>query len=427
MSKFQLILTGAFGVFIIVGILAFAFFRGSGGDQVQVTVWGTVPQQIWNNTFSQTELSKDKLVKISYVEKTPSSFQQSFIEALADGRGPDVVFLSHEELFKNSSRLFPIPYQTYSERDFKNTFVEEAELFLQSDGILAFPMLIDPLVMYWNRDIFTNNSLSSPPAFWDEFYTLSQNLTQKDGAFNILKSTVALGEYSNVDNAKDIVSTLIFQAGGLIIKKDVNRSFSTLLDNFGLPVAPATAALTFYTEFSNPAKPFYSWNRSLPSSQNMFTSGDLAIYFGFSSELDTLRLKNPNLNFDVSVLPQSRTGQRKITFGRMHGLAIVKSARNISGAYSAIVNLTSSPVVQVYVSNLKMPPARRDLLTSRPSDGFSQVFFDSALWAKGWRDPYSLVTNKIFKDLIENITGGRTRFEQALARAHQELQNLLQK
>ncbi len=427
MSKFQLVLTGAFGVFIIIGVFAFAFFRGDSGEKVSVTVWGTVSQQVWNASFFETTLSKDKLIQISYVEKSPNTFQQQFVEALADGRGPDIVFLPHEDILRNSSRIFPIPYTAYSERDFKNVFIEEGEIFLQGDGILALPMLVDPLVMYWNRDIFTNASLANPPAFWDEFYTLSQTLTQKDGAFNIVKSAVALGEYSNVANAKEILSTLIFQAGGAITSSDGNRFYSALLDNFNLPVAPASAALTFYTEFSNPAKPFYSWNRSLPFSQNMFTSGDLAVYFGFASELKAINLKNPNLNFDVASLPQSRTNLRKTTFGKMHALAIVRNTSNVSGAYSAIVNLTTPEVSIIFSQNLQIPPARRDLLLQRPSDGFSQVFFDNALWSKAWRDPDAVATGRIFKDLIETITGGRARFEQAITRAHQELQNLLQR
>ncbi len=43
----------------------------------------------------------------------------------------------------------------------------------------------------------------------------------------------------------------------------------------------------------------------MSDSKNMFLAGDLALYFGFASELDDLKNKNPNLNFDVTLFPQT--------------------------------------------------------------------------------------------------------------------------
>ena len=42
MSKFQIILTGVFGFFIIVGVLVFASARGSSQVSADVVVWGTI-------------------------------------------------------------------------------------------------------------------------------------------------------------------------------------------------------------------------------------------------------------------------------------------------------------------------------------------------------------------------------------------------
>lgn len=425
MSKFQLILTGIFAAFIVLGIMFFAFSRGNKVPVANLTLWGTYSSEAFTRAFNDSTLAKNEVFTIRYVEKNPATFDQEFIEALASGTAPDLVLLPHDMLLKHEARMFEIPYGTYSERAFKDTFVEEGELFLRENGIVAFPLAVDPLVMYWNRSTFTNASIAQPPAFWDEFYTLAQRLTQKDGAFNLVRSTVALGEYSNVQNAKEILSALFLQAGTPIIEGSGSRRQSALSNSYGLPVSPAVASLTFFTEFSNPAKPFYSWNRSLPNSQNMFTAGDLAVYFGFASELQSIRLKNPNLNFDVSSFPQSRTASRKTTYGKMASLAIVRATRNVSASYVALGGITARENAAIFANALRIAPTRRDLLASAPSDAYGQILRDGALWSKAWSDPDTVATDRMFRDLIETITSGRSRLDAALRQAHLSLQDLL--
>lgn len=427
MSKFQLILTGLFIAFIIMGVLVFAFTSGKGVTPSNITVWGTVPQEVFTSVLGRSPLAKDKTVVISYVEKTNEAFNKDFIEALASGEGPDVVFLSQDQILKNKGKLYTIPYSTITARDYKDTFIQESELFMNDKGVVALPVYVDPMVLYWNRDVFNNAGIAQPPAFWDQFYTLSQQLTVKDGALNISKATIALGGYKNVTNAKDIIATLIMQAGNPIIANISNTPRSTLPDYFDQPVAPAVSALTFYTEFSNPAKQFYSWNPSLPDSINEFISGDLATYIGFASELYPLRAKNPNLNFDVTALPQTRNTGTKLTFGRIQGAAIVKTSRHIAGAYTVVSGLTATDTMTDFASTLHLSPTRRALLVKTPSNPYQSVFNQSALYANGWRDPDTLVTDQIFERIVSTITSGQVRIERAINSAHYELQDLISK
>ncbi len=328
-SKFQFILIGIFAAFILIGVIFFAFGgKGSGGTSAKVVIWGTMPETTFSDVFSNSALSRSKTISIAYVQKPEGTFNADFVNALAEGTGPDLIFLTERDILKNKNKLLVIPFKSYSERTFRDTFAEIGELFLTPTGIYALPITIDPVIMYWNRDIFTNSSISKPPAFWDEFFDLSQKLTQKDGAFNLTRFTVSLGEYRNIKSAKDILSTLIIQAGDPIVTSTNGVEKSVLRDKFDLPTPPGQAALSFFTEFSNPAKAYYSWNRSLPNSETAFLSGDLAVYFGLASELPILKLKNPNLNFDLSPFPQSsnvREGARKVTVARLQGIAIVKN------------------------------------------------------------------------------------------------------
>ncbi|MCD5396682.1 MAG: hypothetical protein LRZ98_00730 [Candidatus Pacebacteria bacterium] len=55
----------------------------------------------------------------------------------------------------------------------------------------------------------------------------------------------------------------------------------------------------------------------MPNSRDVFLSGKLATYFGFSSELRGLRLKNPNLNFDIAMVPNPKKKEKKQVFARV--------------------------------------------------------------------------------------------------------------
>ncbi|HVS79599.1 MAG TPA: extracellular solute-binding protein [Candidatus Paceibacterota bacterium] len=428
MTKFQLILTGVFGGFLVLGIIVFAMHRGGGAaDRAPVTIWGFVDENDMSKLLEDAGLQNDPSTPVTYVRKDPATFDSDFVSAIADGDAPDLVMVSQDQFYKEKNRLFPIPYSSLDQRTFKDTYVEEAELFMQPDGIYAIPFVMDPYVMYWNRNIFQNAGISQPPQYWDEFYDLARTLTKKDGALNITRSAVGLGEYSNVTHAKNMLATLIIQAGSPITTADSSsgRIMSTFNDRGDNPTVPSEAAINFFTEFSDPAKDTYSWNRSLPDSKDMFISGDLATYFGPASELFEIQAKNPNLNFDVTYMPQSRDAQNKMTFGDLQGLSLVKSSQHIAAAFRVMTLLTSAKSLALLSQMTSLPPVRRDLLSTKPSSPYGIVFYDSAIFAKAWTDPDNTATDKIFGDLIESITSGRSRPTQAITNAGLEIQQLL--
>jgi ABC-type glycerol-3-phosphate transport system substrate-binding protein len=276
--------------------------------------------------------------------------------------------------------------------------------------------------MYWNRSIFTDAKITQPPKYWDEFYNLANLISKKDGALNVSKSAVAFGEFANISHAKDIMANLIMQTGAPIVRWGEEKAVSAFI---GSSIAPTEAAVNFYTEFSNPAKPSYSWNRSLPNSTIFFLGGDLALYFGFASEIKTLQLKNPNLNFDVTVVPTSRQGGTNVSFANFKAFAISKSSKNPNAAYSVISILADQNSVAAFGKSLILPPVRRDLLNQRPTDAFMSVFYDSAIRSKSWLDPSPTETDTVFKTMVESITSGRARTSEAVTRASRELSGLL--
>lgn len=418
MTKFQIILISVFVLFIIVGVALFALYKGKDNENALPTirVWGTFPESLLTGYVNKLNISRPDPLKVEYKEIDEKDFDKTFIEALARGEGPDAILIPQDLIHKHEDKIIPIPYNVLSQRDFQNTFIEQGELYLHQNGVLALPFIVDPLVMYWNRDTFTNAGIAVFPRFWDEFSSVGAKINQKDVNSNIRRSVLAMGEFNNISHAREILGTLFLQASNPITYRENNSlSLGSALGNRGyVGINTSLPALEFFTKFSNPRDPDYSWNRSLPNSKNFFLSGNLATYTGFASEIFDLREKNPNINFDISPLPQARNGQNRVTYGAMYGFSIVRSAIDANASYSVLSELLTPSALSEMVTLSYLPPVRRDMIATGSTDPYLSIFYDSALISHGWLDTKKVESNTIFQSIVESVTSGRKSATQAL-------------
>jgi len=427
MSTFQIIALGVSAALILIGVGVFASFGGvlGGGSTGSVVIWGTLDSTTMQEVLTTLRSSDEAFQDVSYVEKGAANYDAELVNAMAAGIGPDLFLVSSDKLHSFSDKIITIPYRLVSQTTFLNAFVDESELFLTSQGELALPFLIDPLVMYWNRDLFASAGLSQPPRYWNELLAIAPKITSLDRS-DVTKSAVALGTWSNVAHAKEILSTLFMQAGDRIVARGADGALVPTLGSVsGGGSADAPSALRFYTDFANPTKTTYSWNRGLPVSTNAFAAGDAAIYFGFVSEYGALAARNPNLRFAVAQVPQVEGSLSLATFGRMTGLAIPRTARNIEGASIVAEKLVSEEAITLIAQATGLPPVRRDVSFDTSADANAALFAQAALIARGWLDPNPTVTNEVFKTMIESVISGAAEPAGAVSNASQALRQLV--
>ena len=368
---------------------------------------------------------------INYVQIAPGNMYQSYLEALASGTGPDLLLLSQDQYLQFANKLYVIPYQYISQSVYQATYVQAANSYLLPQGVGAIPFALDPMVMYWNTSLFTNALIPNPPAYWDTVAALVPKLTVKDASLNITTSAVGLGEYSNIDHAKDILSLLILQTGDPIVQTGGTVPTSALLaSNDPSSMTPLAAnALSFYTQFADPQNTLYSWNRALSDSQTLFVSNRLAMYFGYASEQDQITQRNPNLTFAVALMPQSRTlvqGQPlKLTYGKLYGLSLAKSSRNAPAAIAMALLFGSKNGSGLWSSLTGLPSDRRDSLNLSANNATQAMFAQSALLMQTWNDPNTVQTEGIFKNMIQDVTSGNQSVTGALQNANSSLAALL--
>jgi len=424
MSTFQIVVTAVFVVFIILGVGIFAALGGLTGSSTlgAVTIWGTEDAQTMN-TLLQTLRGQDKdFQQVSYVQVDASTYRSDLVNAIAAGHPPDLFLIGQEDLGTFADKILIIPYSSVSQSTYTASFIDAANIFLNGQGTWALPFTVDPLVMYWNRDLLASAGVAQPPQYWNDILTLAPKITSLDSSKSVSSSAVALGTWGNIANAKAILSSLFMQAGDPIVGRNEQGYLASVFgaQPTGAAENPAQSALRFYTEFANPSKTSYSWNRSLPNSTQAFVAGNLALYFGFASELNAIAQQNPNLRYGVALLPQLQGSSVHLTYANITGLAIPRGAAHAKGALTIAQKLSSQSAVQQIVMATGLPPVRRDVAVDTSTNSAAQVFVQSALIARAWFDPDPAATDGIFKGMIESVTTGASDPAQAVSEAAQE-------
>lgn len=425
-SPFQIALLSAFGGLAIAGVLIFSFFisRGEGTVVGPVTMWGTFDEPVIQQMLSDLSATHPDLLNISYVQIQADSYEQELLDAFASGEAPDLFVLTEDQAYAQKSRVSLIPADSLAPTLFDATFIDGAAPFVDPDGTIALPILSDPLVMYWNKDLLAAAGFSQPPKYWDEMLPFVQRVTKKTETGSIALSAIPFGGYSNVDHAKELISMLIIQAGGGITARDANgRLISSLLaqGRSSAEVAAAPSAFRFYTAYADPSKPDYTWNRSFPRSRKAFTDASVALYFGRASELSNLRAANPNLNLGLSPMPQIKNGGVAATGGVVYGVAMPKAAKNPEGARHIQWLLAGEDVSLALSKALAIPSARRDALDLQRQDNVTNMLATQAVLIRSWSDPDPERTDEIFRAIIDDMTSGSILLSEATTRADQEM------
>ncbi len=433
MNNFQTILVAVFLAFFVFAVMIFSGLIKIGEPKAntatpvgKVVIWGTFPTSTDFSKVFQDKNSETPDLTISYIRKDAEDYTDDLIQAFASDTGPDLFFITPDMAQKFGEFIYKVPYTSYAEKTYKDAFIDGASVYLTKEGVLGFPLVVDPMVLYYNKDIFANEGLVSPPEYWDELYTLSDVFTEKRDDGTILQSMIALGRYDNIKHSKDILATLLLQNGNNIVAPNETGGYISILnDNTSrLVVPPVEQILSFFIEFSNPSNDVYSWNRSLPNSFDMFTSGKLVMYLGRASELFNIEKTNPNLSFDVTDMLQTRASKTKRTYGDIYAVAVNKKSKNITASFGVASLMTNGDMAKDLSIALSLPPASKALLKDKPENPYIFTFFNSSIITRTWLDPDKQKSDTVFNELIQNIISNRLSVSDAVTKAHGQLEFL---
>lgn len=365
-------------------------------------------------------------VRIVFTKKNIDTYESDLLNALASGNGPDIFAINNAWLPKYLDKVAPAPATAFSFVDYKNTFVDPAvNDFTKDQKIYGVPMSVDSLALYYNKDLLGTAGIATPPKTWADLSLDVQKIKRQDQTGYFTRSGAALGTNSNVNRAVDIVYLMMLQTGAVPYSSDGTQpTFADSVQKGGNNFNPGLQALTFYTSFASPTSPNYNWNQRSDYSIDAFANGRAAFLYSYSYTRDTILQKSPNLNFDVTTVPQFNLDDPTVNFANYFGFVVSKQSKSSAVDWDVLKELTSKADLDKYYATVKVPSSRKDLVALQIQDPDIGVFANANLTAKSFYRPDQNAMDSIFGKSIDNIILNHYSPQDALQQAEQQAATL---
>ena len=421
-------------VILLVVLIVGDIEIGGGGTRYDLDLWGVFDEDSSFQSIIEAYEAANQNIRINYRNFSIAEYETAVLNAITEGKAPDIWMVHNSWLPKYKEKLLPLPQPTNSKdsgyriNNFKNDFVD-VTFFDFTDGkeIYAMPLYADTLALYYNNDFLQSAGFTRPPSTWDEFKSVVQAISKIDAFSNkVERSAAAMGTSRNINRSTDILTLLMLQSGVRMTDNSfTTASFANPVD--GLQVGQR--ALEFYTDFANPFSSIYTWNNDLDYSIDAFSNSDTAMMINYSHHISTIRAKSPRLNFAIASVPQMNDSNVLVNYANYFGLAVPKlhaSDRQLE-AWKFIVFATSNEGQKLYTQTTHRPPARRDLIEEIKNDFDLGVFAIQAITARSWYQVDSGAIEKIFADMIDAVNFGQAAPVSALQSAQTKVNVLMQK
>lgn len=392
--------------------------------EITLKVWGIEPQEYLLENINAYEALRPN-VRVDYEELNPANYEQTVVNALAAGAGPDIIMFHNLWLPKHFNKVAPVSETQLNLKTLREIFPTVVEQDFAPDGRpRALPLYIDTLALFYNQDAFDKNGIAVAPKDWLDFQNLIPKLRQKDAGGRLVKPAAAIGgSQASIDAASDLLMLLMLQAGAKMTSDDFSQAtFSQNVEG----LLPGLDALNFYAKFSDPQDIYYTWNDSAGFSLDSFAKGDTAMIFNYAEQKKLLREKNPFLSFKTAEMPQPTGAEKAVNFPNYWGLAVTNNSEAPDWAWDLILYLTANDAAaENYLKLSNRPPALRSLIQKYANHPELGAFAKQALSARSWPQIDAAEVKRIFSQMIQAAISGQLDAQAALGQAEREVTELM--
>lgn len=388
-------------------------------------------ESYYNSTHTDNRLTINYYKKV--YNKVVGDYDQDLTEAFAKGEQPDVFMINNKWLPKNlkAKRLLAAPLNIFTPASYNQAFVDVASDDFVADGqVYAVPLYVDTLALFYNVDILKNAGIIDsfgfvkPPTDWEEFKDDVEKLSIIDKEGNIKRAGVSMGTAQNVNRAADIFASLVLQSGSKLTDDNKTQVIfatpQTKLSN----MAPGESALQFYTDFADPAKRIYTWNKNMSYSIDAFYQEDAAMMLSYAYNIPTIKAKNEKLNFAVAKLPQIKGSEFKATMSNYWGFVVSAGTPNTDVAWDFLQYLSQKDNLAKYLGKTGRPTPRRDMMTEQKDDPVLGPFVEQLIYAKSWYQPDDVASEAIINTMIDSVSEDGNTIKNALQKAADDMNYL---
>lgn len=397
-------------IVLIIGILAGVLLLNSKPKIVppkeyNLTFWGQSEDPSVVQPIIDSYHALNPNVNISYIKRSPTNYRENLETRLLNNNTsslPDIVEVDSKWII-NEAKHLTSPKDDLTFLKFNSHYYNGVQNDLEqynSSGdltIYGVPLEFNGLVLFYNQKSIPDSS--KIPQDWPSFKSFANSLTVKSNDTksynpNIKFSGVALGASANVVHGEDILQMLIMQ----------NRvqfpSFYQDSDAFN-STSNIASAINFYKSFTSD-RDLKTWDDSLGTSIKAFASGNVAMVFGYASDIPLIKSLNPSLSFSVTQ-PPIVAGQTFFS-SNMSALVAPIAHGNDSESWKFMEYYSSDQNLKKIFDtskNKKIFPST-SLLPTLQNDPIYSPFAKIAPVAQSWRSPNWNKTQEFFAKIITN-------------------------
>jgi len=447
-NKYLLIIAGSVVFLLLVASIIYAVVRRGGGeeqqqttDPVTITIWRLFDEEdAFQPIFDQYK-SDHPNVTIVYEKKDVADYEEVFTNAIAGGKGPDILSLPNDWLVKHKDKLIAAPETVMKLEEYQEQFVEIANNDAVIDNqIYGMPLYTDSLALYYNSEI-TGDALvrlreanpggdlsaqqlllTRPPTNWTDLIEAVKLITQRNGN-DVTVAGIAMGTAETTLNSAAILQALMLQNGSTMTNVDRSAASFHLPSETqtGKQYFPGTEALDFFTAFAKTDRTVYNWNDRMGSSLEAFMNKKAAMMINFKYVQQDLRQRAPTLRFDVAPLPQIKGPTNPPANVASYMVeTVTKDADNPDVAWGLVKHMANPSQVASYRT-----VTRRTSAIRRQVEGGSDPFAIGIENAKSVYKPDAKKYDDSFREMIRAVVDLRQPPQTAIDVAANKVTQLL--
>ena len=408
------LISAVFCLCIVLGLMAAA-----NAEPVEVVFWNgyTGPDQATLQQIVDTYNGSQDQVHIQMEIMPWDTMYQKLMPALIAGNGPDLIGMSVTRYteYAMAGKLAPMDdYIAASESITNDNLVPGLFNAGKYDGKqYAMPMACAAMVMYYNRDMFTEAGLDAdnPPETMDQLIDAWAKLIKKDESGNVTQYAQAIGVKSTVA----MMPVFMWAYGADYIKDG-----KSVLDS-----PEAIAAMEMIAKaYADGVSPVGLTGQE---ADDLFSAGKAAIEF--HGQWAAPGFRAAGINLGIAEVPAGINGRK--TWGGDTSLCINADSKVKDAAWNFVEYFNGPEAQKTWSLNVGFIPTRLDmseneeLLTGNPdlayfikASGYAEIFMaDQPLSSR--------IDEEVLVPLYESVSRGTATPEDALKKASKALDMIL--
>ena len=315
---------------------------------IRLSGWVSSPSetQLLSSTIDSFRVSNPDIA-VKY-EPIPGSYSEKIQLMLGTATAPDIFYLKGMTApsYIRYEVLQPLNSFASQSPDFNSDdfypFLREA--FMQDSVFFGFPKDFNPYVLFYNRKMFQDAGITSPPQNWTELFEISKALTKDlDGDGKIDQWGLV------IEPTIEMIMPFVLQNEGYFQAPDGRLAFTE---------APFLEALDYYINL------YRSKVAALPSEVGAGWNGDAfgrkrcAMIFAGGWVIPFLQDNFPSVEYAIDYLP---AGKRRATVAFTTAYVMPKSGKNHQKAWKLLSYLTGKTGMSQWTQLGLAMPSRKSV------------------------------------------------------------------